>query len=322
MLGVAARELNATLDPEWVVATAVRLAAEIASPAGMQARRANYCRIADGVVRVDAEFDAAGEYLGATWPLAEHPLLARAVRERVTTSGPLDPAQLGPTVRDLARRQGVAHGAWVPVVVDGDLHGVLAVAGRNRPLSEREVSHCVAIVAIMELALGNAIAHEYSRRAAHTDPLTSLANRRGMEHLVRQRRGRRPFAVLAIDIDHLKDVNDRYGHAAGDKLLLLTSDAIASVVRTGNVVARVGGDEFACVVFDSDENGGAQVAARMLDALLRISHLGQTPHISIGVACVDPGEPLDGGLRDADDAMYAAKRAGGMRYALAGSDGG
>jgi hypothetical protein len=99
LLGDVARDLNSTLDPHRVVGIAVRLAAEIASPPGLRARRANYCRVTEGVVRVDAEFDAEGGYVGATWPLSEHRLLAEAVRTRAPTSGALDPAELGPTVR-------------------------------------------------------------------------------------------------------------------------------------------------------------------------------------------------------------------------------
>ena len=267
ILGEVARDLNSTLDPRGVVTTSVRVAAEIASPAGRRPRRANYCRITDGIVRVDAECDTEGGYVGATWPLEEHPLLAKAVRERVPTSGPLDPEHLGPAVRRLAEQQGVAHGAWVPVIVGGQLHGVLAVAGRNRAIGEQELSSCVAIVQIMELALANALSHERLQQAAHTDPLTSLANRRGLEQLVRERRGRRPFVVLAIDVDGLKHVNDRHGHAAGDELLLSVANSAGSILRTGDVLARVGGDEFAAVVFDSDEASGASVAARILEGV-------------------------------------------------------
>lgn len=317
VLGDVARELNSTLDPERVVAVAVRLAAEIASPPGLRARRANYCRISDGVVRVDAEFDEDGEWLGSTWPLPDHPLLADAVRNRVATSGALDPAELGPAVRYLARDQGVGHGGWVPVIVDGELHGVLAVAGRNRPVSDQELSRCVAIVRIMELALSNALAHQHFQREALTDSLTSLANRRGMARLVSERRGRQPLAVLVIDVDRLKEVNDRHGHAAGDELLLLVAEAIGSVLRTGAVVARLGGDEFACAVFDADEQAGTRIATRMLAAVLDACHQGQAPRVSIGVACAEPGGSLDDGIRRADAAMYEAKRAGGMRYQLA-----
>ncbi len=317
VLGEAARDLNATLDPGIVVATGVRVAAEIASPPGRRARRANYCRITDGIVRVDAEYDAEGAYLGASWPLEEHPFLARAVTERVVTSGPLDPAQLGPAVRELARKQGVGHGAWVPVVVDGELHGVLAVAGRNRPIGARELASCVAIVRIMELSLANALAHERLQHAAHTDPLTSLANRRGLEQLVRERRGRRPLVILAIDVDGLKHVNDRHGHAAGDALLMSVARSVGTILRTGDVLARIGGDEFAAVVFDSDEESGASVAARMIESIHSQGSRGRGPRVSIGVATVEPGASLGRGLDRADAAMYEAKRAGGMRYMVA-----
>jgi diguanylate cyclase (GGDEF)-like protein len=317
VLGEAARELNSTLDPAIVVATGVRVAAEIASLPGRRARRANYCRLTDGVVRVDAEYDAEGGYIGTSWPLEQHPLLAKAVTELAPTSGPLNPAELGPAVRDLAGKQGVAYGAWVPVVVGGELHGVLAVAGRNRPIRTRHLASCVAIVRIMELSLTNALAHERLQHAALTDPLTALANRRGLEQLVRERRGRRPLVILAIDVDGLKHVNDRHGHAAGDELLLSVGRSVRMILRTGDVLARIGGDEFAAVVFDSDEESGASVAARIVEAVNSQGPRGRAPRVSIGVATVEPGASLGRGLDRADAAMYEAKRAGGMRYMVA-----
>jgi diguanylate cyclase (GGDEF)-like protein len=317
VLATAASELTATLDPDQVIATAVRLAAEMASPPGLRSRRANYCRIVDGIVRVDAECDADGDWVGASWPLAEHPQLAEVVRNGAAKLGRLDPAALGPAVRAVNRSQRVGHGAWVPVVVDGELHGVLAVAGRNRPVGVQELSRCVAIAQIMELAMSNALAHRDLKRAALTDPLTSLANRRGLEELVGERRGRRPLTVLAIDVDGLKAVNDRDGHAAGDALLVTVADALAAVLRSGEVVARVGGDEFVCVLFDSVQDVGAQVAKRLLNALDVARVDGDAPRASIGVAYAAPGVPLPDTIRRADAAMYAAKQAGGRRFRLA-----
>lgn len=324
VLARVARELSSTLDPDLLVDVAIKLAAEIASPPGLRARRANYCRIADGLVRVDAEHDGQGSWVGASWPLSEHAHLEQAVRTGRPTSGVLDAGTLGPTVLRFAQEQGVGHGAWVPVIVGDELHGVVAVAGRNRPVSDGELASCVAIVEIMELALANALAHRRTEHAALTDPLTSLANRRGLERLVDERRARAPMAVLAIDIDDLKSVNDRYGHATGDELIVTVAAAVTSVLRTGDALARIGGDEFASAVFGSDEHAGELVAARMLKAVTETSFPATPtgrPQISIGVACAQPGEPLHEALARADGAMYEAKRAGGMRSRTAAAGG-
>ena len=169
VLGDVARALNSTLDPDEVVSVAVRLAAEIASPPGLRARRANYCQISDGIVRVVAECDTEGEWVGASWPLTEHPHLARVVQTRGATVGALN--QLGPVVREINRSQQVAHGGWIPVSVDGELHGVLAIAGRNRPVTEQDLSRCATIVEMMQLALTNALAHQrYQTARADRSP--------------------------------------------------------------------------------------------------------------------------------------------------------
>lgn len=315
VLGEVARALNSTLDPDEVVSVAVRLAAEIASPPGLRSRRANYCQVSDGIVRVVAECDAEGEWIGASWPLAEHPHLARTVQTRRPTVGELN--KLGPTVREINRSQRVAHGGWIPVCIDEELHGVLAIAGRNRPVSEQDLSRCAAIVEMMQLALNNALAHQQSQTAALTDPLTAVLNRRGLAEHMLQRPNTQRFAVLAVDVDGLKEVNDRYGHSAGDELLRLTGTAIHSALRADDVVARVGGDEFTCVLFGADETVGAEIAARIGKAVVNIPHGYLRPSVSIGVAVADPETPFDTSLRAADAALYRAKHRGGRRHILA-----
>jgi diguanylate cyclase (GGDEF)-like protein len=315
VLGEVARALNSTLDPDEVVSVAVRLAAEIASPPGLRARRANYCQITNGIVRVVAECDAEGEWVGASWPLTEHPHLARTVQTRRATVGALD--ELGPVVREINRSQHVAHGGWIPVSVDGELHGVLAIAGRNRPVTEQDLSRCAAIVEMMQLALTNALAHQRYQTAALTDPLTALPNRRGLAQRMPERPHNQRFAVLAVDVDGLKETNDRYGHSAGDELLRLIGAAIHSTLRANDVVARVGGDEFTCVLFGAGETAGAETAARIVNAVVNTPHGYLHPSVSIGVAAAEPGTPLDTCLRAADAALYRAKHTGGKRHILA-----
>jgi diguanylate cyclase (GGDEF)-like protein len=316
ILAVAARELNASLDADEVISAALRLVAEVASTPGNR-RRANYFRIRGERATLVAQFDETGlRPSSTTWLLSEHPLLAQAARTGRPSSGALDPAQLGAGVRMAVQEVGVTHAAYVPVIVDGRLHGVLAVASRDDPISGRRRAICMAIANVLELALTNALRHQRAERAAMTDPLTRLANRRGMELLVAERRGRRSFGVLSIDLDGLKATNDREGHAAGDRLLVAVAEAIATVVREGDVLARIGGDEFAAFVFDADEAAASEVAQRMLAAAHEAPGTSVPPRVSIGVAVGSATDSAAQILRRADDAMYLAKRQGGMRTAL------
>lgn len=88
-------------------------------------------------------------------------------------------------------------------------------------------------------------------------------------------------------------------------------------MNTGDVVARVGGDEFTCVLFGADETAGAQAAARIVNAVLTTPHGYLHPSVSIGVAAAEPGTSLDTSLRAADAALYRAKHTGGRRHILA-----
>ncbi|GIE99273.1 GGDEF domain-containing protein [Paractinoplanes rishiriensis] len=149
---------------------------------------------------------------------------------------------------------------------------------------------------------------------AHHDPLTGLPNRaafhvRGIEMLDRHTDG----AVLLLDLDGFKPVNDRFGHAAGDEVLVAVARRLTGAVRPGDLAARLGGDEFALVLAGSaDEVAAQEVAGRVLGALAEPFTLlgGVTVSVggSIGLA-TGPGT-LDDLLRRADTAMYSAKAAG------------
>ncbi len=155
-------------------------------------------------------------------------------------------------------------------------------------------------------------------RAFH-DPLTRLPNRAmfldRLEHAVALHdRDRRPVALLLLDLDDFKLVNDGHGHAAGDELLVQVAGRLSALVREGDTFARLGGDEFAVLLEDGGSSGGA--AARMVAALRQpfdiTGHL-ITTGASIGVAVLEPGSaPADVGtlLARADLAMYSAKRDG------------
>jgi diguanylate cyclase (GGDEF)-like protein len=167
---------------------------------------------------------------------------------------------------------------------------------------------------------------QLSFQAMH-DTLTELPNRalvidRAEQMLARARRSHTPTAMMFIDVDGFKNVNDTYGHAAGDQFLQIIADRLSSVVRDTDTVGRLGGDEFVVLVEGGTLYAGPELVAERILAILRQPFeldgaLGrpQTCSVSIGIAVGqrDSAEEL---LRDADLAMYQAKQAGKDRYVV------
>jgi diguanylate cyclase (GGDEF)-like protein len=148
--------------------------------------------------------------------------------------------------------------------------------------------------------------HEQMARYADLDALTGIANRRAFDHAVET--GRSWSAVLLIDTDRFKQINDTYGHAAGDAALRAIAGALVAQAGPEDLVARLGGDEFAALLHGRDEADAADVAERMVRAVRAIPDCPAT--LSIGVAMA-PADDLPAALERADEAMYTVKRAGG-----------
>jgi diguanylate cyclase (GGDEF)-like protein len=159
--------------------------------------------------------------------------------------------------------------------------------------------------------------------AARTDPLTKLCNRRGFRELLdlelaRARRGQTQMTVVSGDVDHFKEVNDRAGHQVGDVTLQRLAHVLERGKRQIDAVARVGGEEFALVLPDTDAHDGFLVAER-LRCELRDEFAADTVPVTIsfGVACYpQQGETAASLLRAADEALYAAKASGRNRTVL------
>ena len=172
-------------------------------------------------------------------------------------------------------------------------------------------------------------AEQTIRQLSLHDPLTGLANRRFLHenerHLIAgAKRSGKKMAVLAVDLDEFKAVNDTHGHAAGDAVLVASAERMKQLLRESDMIARFGGDEFVIVLGQVDNAAAAsEVASRVVDSLRQPIPLagGGAARIgaSVGIAlCCTDGETLDDLLRQADAALYAAKRDGKNTYRVAG----
>jgi diguanylate cyclase len=201
---------------------------------------------------------------------------------------------------------------------DGSLFGTLC--GMNRTAKGAELERELPLVELLAQLLSTLLstelqAIEQTRRAERaenellTDALTELYNRRGWDFLLaaeesRCRRYGSPACVLAIDLDELKQVNDTRGHADGDDLLRLTAKALRATVREQDLVARVGGDEFAVLAVECDQAGGEALVDRLIEAFAEAG-----VRASVGMSTRDPARGLERAWVDADRAMYAVKGA-------------
>ncbi|MFN0184253.1 MAG: diguanylate cyclase [Aquabacterium sp.] len=175
------------------------------------------------------------------------------------------------------------------------------------------------------------LAEQQLETQAFTDSLTGILNRRRFLELAaveaeRAQRHGQPLALLMIDLDHFKSVNDRHGHAGGDAVLRAFVVAASTLMRSSDLFGRVGGEEFAALLPQTDLDGAAALAQRIQDVVL--SHPVALPGsevsytVSIGVSVREAGQNEDSSVErlmlDADAALYRAKEAGRNRVLLAG----
>ena len=168
-------------------------------------------------------------------------------------------------------------------------------------------------IAFVLMALTKERAEREQRQAAETDALTGIANRRAFVARAEACLATRPAALLLLDLDHFKAINDRYGHSVGDAVLTAFCHAAAPMLPRNAVFGRLGGEEFACLLPETGPALAARFAESVRDSVGRIAH-PDFPDlrvgVSVGIAAGGAGSDLDDLLRRADGALYGAKHGG------------
>jgi diguanylate cyclase (GGDEF)-like protein len=265
------------------------------------------------------EITAAGGqvYHLSDYPLTRHVLDTQEPRQ-VRVSNPDD----DPAERALLELRGQKSLLMLPLVARGETIGLMEIVDRHdRTWDEADVDFCRALCDIVAVAIRNAVLFAELQETAARDKLTGLYNRRLFEEqleaaVARSLRTRQDLALLVVDLDGLKRINDISGHVAGDQALRTLADALRATIRATDVACRLGGDEFGVILPGSSAEDAVRVAERAQETLAEIGQ-GQFS-FSGGIARVTPVQSsAENVYRSADLAAYRAKAAGGARTLLA-----
>jgi diguanylate cyclase (GGDEF)-like protein len=294
-----------------VLGTDEVLAGVTAAVAAMGMESANISVIDEerGTYRVIHAIGMPDDYVAA-----EHPAtigmtgLAREARGTVAIA---DYARQAAAVPVLAAA-GFTSAVSSPIWVDGALAGVLVGGSkRHRRLGRREIDAFELLATHASVALQNAQRYEQLEHSAHHDALTGLPNRQLLRERLESALTRGRVALLYLDLDRFKAVNDRLGHAAGDQLLVAVAERLKGSLREYDTAARIGGDEFVVVCDVADAGEAEQLAERLrlaLDHRYQHGDASLPVSASVGVAFTsDPHVTPEQALAEADAAMYAAK---------------
>ncbi|TAK01675.1 MAG: GGDEF domain-containing protein [Chloroflexota bacterium] len=244
--------------------------------------------------------------------------------------GPTTATRTAAVTRRIAERvrsaYGLTHTIAAPLRIESGVVGAIVLSRRDRepwPGAARRLLEAAAV----EAAAAMARAYSLREVATHasTDPLTGLPNRRYFDEfcglLARRRRAGDAVAVLMVDIDKFKGLNDRFGHPVGDEVLRAVAGAIVTAVREEDVPARVGGEEFAVLLRNPGPDVAIEVGERVREAVrtLDLGRLG-VPGVSVSVGVANArgaDEPIPAIVERADQALLRAKRAGRDRVIAA-----
>lgn len=270
--------------------------------------------------RVHLERAAQHPRAGAPGCPVESPFHCVAVRRgNAVTFADSDALNACPCLR--GRPEGKISAFCMPLSFMGRSLGVLHVTGAaEQPPSAQQIANLTTLGLQAGGRIGTLRAFQRTQQQASTDPLTGFKNRRAAEELVRGLRARQvPYALVVCDLDRFKMLNDTHGHAAGDNALRLFAETVRSALRTDDIGARWGGEEFTLVLPRAGAAEAAEIAERIRESLARRLLEARSPAFtaSYGVCDSSMGGAFEELIRLADEALYRAKEAGRDRVCVA-----
>lgn len=217
---------------------------------------------------------------------------------------------------------GQVHLFVVPTILRHQPAGAIILERLDKPFEESEIEYTLTFISQSGIAISNAMMYKQMAQMAVTDELTQLYNRRYFYQLVEQafeyaREYDEPLSVTIFDIDYFKELNDRYGHFVGDEVLRSFAERLREISPLGSIVARFGGEEFICLMPNTDADQAGTIAEQMRDQIASTQFETAAGLISvtmsIGVSMMRPTDNLDTFLQRADEALYRAKEGGRNR---------
>jgi diguanylate cyclase (GGDEF)-like protein len=268
-----------------------------------------------------------------TYELADYPNTRLVLEQRASVTVDRDDPNADPAEATLLRHDGNRSLVMLPLVVKGQAIGLVEMNSRTvSGLGPEQLELARTMANEAAMALENARLYEEARALADRDPLTGFYNHRYLhqrlaEEVTRANRAGEPLSVLMLDLDKFKLVNDSFGHLYGDRVLSWTAEVIRSTLRSSDIPARYGGDEFAILLPATSAKAAARAADRIHTAFAAAGHIGEAGEqidvsLSIGVATYpEDGRSATELIAVADAALYRDKR-GQDLAAAPGPDGG
>jgi diguanylate cyclase (GGDEF)-like protein len=322
-------DLAKTLDPDRI---GDQIALHIANAVGAAECGVNYLD-RDGVrLSVHGYYPAERRAeIDQSYALVDYPATLEVVRTQSPIVVDVDDPHADPSEIAFLREIDHRSMAILPLVAAGKTIGAIEISSReSNAFDQRRLRLAAMLANEAAMTLENARLYDAIRHQAFHDGLTGLANRAlfrdRVQHAIARTAGRSTsrHAVLFLDLDDFKTLNDRLGHARGDEVLMEAARRVTDCLRPGDTAARLGGDEFAILLEDvADEGTAIAVAERLSETFHEIIILDgaiATTAASIGIALTDGSDDVEDLLRNADVAMYAAKSRGRNRWAMYGPE--